>query len=283
MFKPLSFESYRKCTTKKASGIKRQVLALMLLVVNWQSYASDKVVTIASLKDYAPLVFVEADKALGNTFKPGESSTEIQGFSWDVVRESFHEMGYTIDLVVVPWARAVSLLQNSHVDLLFPTGKNSERLKLYDYSNESVNEVNYLVYVDANNPINWTGLESLRGLTIGVKRGFNYGNQWNSIDYVEKYSVGRISEGFGMLSQGRIDGFLGYEMNWDYVINKHGWQSKYKKLAPFATSDEFMVALKSNPKGKSLLQDFDEGKRKLIQSGRFEQLKKKWFAAKPNN
>ena len=92
----------------------------------------------------------------------------FQGYSWDVLRESFHEMGYTIHLSITPWARAMSYVTSEKEDILFPTGKNTERKRIFHYSEEPVNQANFLVYVRADDPTEWKGLESLRGLVIGV-------------------------------------------------------------------------------------------------------------------
>lgn len=262
--------------TKAIKSLLLLLLVTLCLCLSLASDAAEKVVTIATLGDYAPLVFVDNNAPLAVRLKPGEYSADVKGFSWEIVRDSFYTMGYTIELIVVPWARALSLLEHGQVDLVFPAGKNTERMARFSYSAEFVNEVSYVIYINADNAITWQGLSSLRNLTIGVKRGFSYGDTWNAFTEVNKYSIGKIAEGFGMLSQGRIDGFLGYETNWDYLLEKHNWQKKYKKLPAFERTLEYMVALKSNTNGNRLLADFDKGKQQLKQSGRLDDLKKKW-------
>ncbi len=258
---------------------KWKIIVLALLFASSIIYSSEKVVSVATLEDYAPFGFVVGNGKVEVTLPPGNNLVRYRGYSWDVLRESFHAMGYTIKLSVSPWARAMHNVKTGRADILFPTGKNKERLKIFDYSHEFVNEANFLIYVRAENPIKWTGLESLRGLVIGVKRGFNYGDRWTSVDYVTKYDVGTILQGFNMLEKGRIDGFLGYEFNWDYILKQQGWMKKYRKTPSFGSSREYLVALKTNPLSFIILKDFDTGKQKLIQSGRLEEIEKNWFGA----
>jgi polar amino acid transport system substrate-binding protein len=201
----------------------------------------------------------------------------FQGYSWDVLRESFHEMGYTIHLSITPWARAMNYAKNGTSDILFPTGKNAERKRIFYYSEEPINPANFLIYVRMDDPIEWEGLESLKGLVIGVKRGFNYGDKWEAATSIKKHDVGTISAGFKMLGQKRLDGFLGYEYNWDYVLKQEKWETKYRKLPVFESSAEYLVALKSNPKAIEILKAFDTGKRRLIKSGKLENIKNIWF------
>jgi len=258
---------------------KRNIIALTLLFASSILYGSEKIVSVATLEDYAPFGFVVGNGMVEGTLPPGKNLVSYRGYSWDVLRESFHTMGYTIKLSVSPWPRAMHNIKTGKADILFPTGKNKERLKIFDYSQEFINEANFLIYVRADSPIKWTGLESLRGLVIGIKRGFNYGDRWTSVDYVTEFDVGTILQGFKMLEKERIDGFLGYESNWDYILKQQGWMKKYRKTPSIGSSREYLVALKSNPNSLIILKTFDTGKQKLIQSGRLEELEKIWFGA----
>ncbi|WP_205747753.1 ABC transporter substrate-binding protein [Desulforhopalus sp. IMCC35007] len=236
---------------------------------------------IATLEDYAPYCLTVEGYETDGIFPPNSDSMGLRGYSWDVVRESFHEMGYTIDLTVSPWARAMLYLKNGQTDLLFPTGKNTQRQKTFYYSQEPVNHADFLIYVLKDSPIEWNGLESLKGLKIGLKRGFNYGDKWAAAANIIKLDIGTISNGFKMLDLRRIDGFVGYEINWDYFLQKAGWETKYRKLPVFDSTMEHVVALKSNPRALELLNSFDAGKRKIIQNGTLQKIKEKWLGNKP--
>ena len=253
-------------------------IAFFLLIPFFQamSFGGEKTVTVATLEDYAPFCFKTGD-SVKVRIRPGEDTDNFEGYSWDILRESFHAAGYTVKISVTPWARAMAYLKMGECDILFPTGKNKERETIFDYSKEPVNQARFLVYVRAESPMEWQSLETLSGLTIGVKRGFNYGDTWKNAGFICKYSVDTIRQGFRMLSQGRIDGFAGYEFNWDYVLRQEGWRDRYVKMPSFGSSAEYLVTLKSNPKGIKYLKAFDEGKRQLIRNGRYERIREKWL------
>ncbi|MEE8077335.1 MAG: transporter substrate-binding domain-containing protein [Candidatus Binatia bacterium] len=249
----------------------------ILLAISTLSYAEENIVKIATLEDYAPFCMTVGKVKRNQIIQVGNDAVRFQGYSWDVLRESFHEMGYTIHLSITPWARAMTYVKNGKADILFPTGKNTERQRIFYYSEEPVNQANYLIYVRVDDPIEWRGLESLKGLVIGVKRGFIYGDKWKAVTYIKKHDVGKILQGFKMLDHKRLDGFLGYEYNWDYVLKQENWETKFRKLPAFDSSAEYLVALKSNPNGKEILKAFDTGKKRLIKSGKLESIKSKWF------
>lgn len=250
---------------------------LFLLAISSLSYAGGKIVKIATLIDYAPFCMAEEKVKNNQIISAGDDAVGFQGYSWDVLRDSFHEMGYTIHLTITPWKRAMQNVKIGKVDVLFPTGKNSERQKVFNYSEESINQANFIVYVCEDSQIEWKGLESLKGLKIGVKRGFNYGDKWKATDGIKKHDVTTILQGFKMLSAKRLDGFLGYEYNWDYILKQENWSIKYRKLPSFDSTPEYLVALKNNPNGKEILKAFDTGKKRLIKNGRLDIIKNKWF------
>ncbi|PKG39193.1 substrate-binding periplasmic protein [Psychromonas sp. Urea-02u-13] len=254
----------------------RKYLVLLTLLISASLFAQQKTLTVATLGDYAPLLFSLNNQPIRATLPPGEDASNFYGYSWDVFRESYHSMGYTIVLKVEPWARALKELEAGKVDLLFPAGKNKKRLLAFNYAKRSTNEAHFVVYVNANNPILWEGLNSLKGLNIGVIRGYNYGNKWEDIRGINKVNVKQILTGFEMLAKGRLDGFVGYEFNWDHLLNKQGWTHNFRKLPHFDYSNEYVVALKSNKRGQQLLDDFDAGKQKLIETGRLQAIKSKW-------
>ncbi len=251
---------------------------LIVILINTVCHADEKIVRIATLGDYAPFCIKTGEENISKLLiSPGNDISGFKGYCWDVLRESYHEMGYTIQLTVTPWARAMVNLKSGRADILFPTGKNSERLKIFNYSEEPTNEANFVIYIKADKDIVWKGLDGLKGLIIGVKRGFNYGDRWSQATGIVKYNVTEISQGFDMLSVQRIDGFLGYEYNWDYYLKQNKMNGKFKKLSSVGSSAEYLASLKNNPNGQALLNAFDVGKRRLMENGKLVKIKHTWF------
>jgi polar amino acid transport system substrate-binding protein len=253
------------------------IFLFLYLSVNSKAFSSEKVVSVVSLLDYAPYVFVDKKQPVKGVISTENNTKLVTGYSWDVFIESFLVMGYSIEYTIVPWPRAIRLLEYGRVDLLFPISKSEERLSIYSYSQESVNATDYIIYLPKNTTIKWSGYDSLNGKVIGVKREYHYGKKFESFNNVTKYDVGNISDGFQMLEKGRIDGFIGYQASWDYVLKQKGWEFKFKKTPVLDSNLEYVVSRKGVEKNESLLQVYDDGKRKLIENGKLSELKVKWF------
>lgn len=261
-------------------GLQGVFLATLLLVAAATSYAAEeKRVRIATLYDYPPYGFYEGGRAppvLEVVVPPGSDAGRFQGYSWDIVRESFHAQGYTIELVITHWARAMASVKEGNVDLLYPTGMNSERQAYFSFSESPVNDAAFLVYVSQDTDIEWQGLASLEGKTIGMVRGYNFGDEWTDQVGISKYPLNSIEQGFRMLQRGRLDGFAGYETNWDYVLKGMGLQGQFDKLPEFGASREYVAGLKINPDTERLLRDFDEGLQAIKGSGEYQRIAERW-------
>lgn len=242
------------------------------------THAVEKYVTVATSTHNPPFNFdkPKAKTLLKEVLAPGQDSERLQGYSLDILRESYHEMGYTIELHVYPWPRAFDEVKKGNLDILFPTGFNEERTHFFHYSQEPINHVEFLIYVKPNSSIQWQGLESLNGMLIGVLRGWNYGPKWKAQTRIVKYETNEILQGFSMLDHGHLDGLVGYEINFDYALQQANKTQRYKKLPVFDSTDEFAVAAKHHPKAKKLLAEFDEGKRRIIEKGIFNRIASKW-------
>ncbi|KID57495.1 hypothetical protein JF50_09880 [Pseudoalteromonas luteoviolacea] len=246
------------------------------LIISFACHAGTKTVSVITLPDYAPFGFLDNGDTHVVKVAPGEDSPVFKGFAWDVVRESFHEMGYTVELWVVPWARALTYLDNGRVDLIFPVSISEERLKIYRYSKEYVNTVYYRIYVLKEQPIEWESLSTLEGKTIAQMRGFNYGAKWEQANDIKKYDVGGIFQGFEMLKSRRVQGFAGYEGVWDIVLQQHDLEDDIIKLPMFDSNKEFIAASYGNPMAKKLLKQFDLGRQRISENGTLMRIKHKW-------
>lgn len=257
----------------------KSVLLLGCLWTLALPHASADTVKAATLPGYPPFGFYDtgAEEKTWHTVEPGDSYPDFRGYSWDVLREAFHAMDYTIELRVVPWARAMHDLEWETVELLYPAGRTEEREEYMTYSSEPVNAVNFLIYTEPGSDGITPGsdLEDLGGKRIAVARGWNFGDEWDDATNFEKEEVDSIEQGFAMLEAGRVDGFAGYEVVWDYHIAENDL-GQYTKLPPFGVAREYVTTLTGNEKGEAMLEVFDEGKRRIEENGTMAEIESRW-------
>lgn len=257
------------------------ILGLMFVFVTGHSEracSESKTVVLATLTDFAPYCFrIENSRQVTKeTIPPGSDSVQLQGYSWDVVRESFHEVDYNIVLYVVPWARAMHYLTNGKVDAIFPANRTEEREANFIFSRGYVDRTQIAVYVPVDSPITWQGTSSLDGARVGAVRGWAYGKAWESSEHITKELVDSISQSFSLMDRKRLDAVIGYEIAYDYVLKSHGKMAAYRKAGYLGDVDEFLMAKKNNPAVIQILSDYDRGHQLLEQNGGLDEIARAW-------
>ncbi|MGK5093827.1 transporter substrate-binding domain-containing protein [Deltaproteobacteria bacterium TL4] len=259
---------------------KKSIIIGLLLFCGSFGGSAEKIIKLTTLDDYPPFCFRDevASKKLKRIIPPGEDAITFKGYSWDVVRESYHAVGYTIHLILAPWARAMLFVESGDADLIFPATKTKERLEKFHYSEFSTDRQNFLIYVRSDSNFKWKGLESLKGFRIGTMNEWSFGQKWDAADFIDKYPTFKVVSALMMLENHRLDGVVGYEITFDYELKKAGIAHKIKKLPSFDYSEEFLIGLKKHPQVKMFIEDFDRGREIIIHNGVFEKINKKWLA-----
>ncbi|MGI0115320.1 substrate-binding periplasmic protein [Zooshikella sp. RANM57] len=251
------------------------------------SYNPNKVITVATLEDYAPYCFrqsITTMKDVGEVIPPGHDSKRLQGYSWDVVRLSLHRQGYTIQLMVYPWSRVMSLVRRNEIDVIFPAAVTETRSQFLVFSKYPVNTVHYVIYTNKENQSSWQNLAEMTGLRVGAMRGWDYGSYWNShLEHIELREVNTVEQGFQMLDYRRVEGLAGYEEVFDHYLIETSIDKKFQKLAAFDQGFEFLSGNKLNTKVKRILKDFDSSRPFLLKQGILAELKKRWFPLQNGN
>lgn len=257
------------------------MLGLMIALVAIHSKhacSESKTVTLATLTDFAPYCFRIENSAqiTTETIPPGSDSTQLQGYSWDVVRKSFHEVGYTIVLYVVPWARAMHYLNNGKVDAIFPANRTEERETKYIFSQGYVDRTRIAIYVPVDSSLVWQGPGSLGGARVGAVRGWSYGKAWENSEHITKELVDSIAQSFSLLDRKRIDAVIGYEIAYDYVLKSKEKMTVYTKAGYLDEVDEFLMGKKNNSTALQVLSAYDRGHWLLEQKGGLDEISRAW-------
>jgi polar amino acid transport system substrate-binding protein len=265
----------------RATAMKCTLVSLFLFVLLTfppALQAEEKRVTLATLTDFAPFCFRRdgSMQVQKETIPPGSDSLQLQGYSWDVVRQSFHEVGYTIDLYVVPWERVMHYLNSGKVDAIFPANRTEKREKIYSYSQEYVDRTKMVVYVPVHSPLVWESLDSLNGLSVGAVRGWAYGKIWESNTQIKKEAMDTILQSFDIMDKKRLDAVVGYEIVYDYVLKHADLKDKYRKIGYFGIVDEYLMGKKDDPEALTFLHAFDRGHRIIAEKGDLEKISVKW-------
>lgn len=118
--------------------------------------------------DYPPLIFTGADG------KP-------QGVAVDVVKQALGPAGWTVELEVLPWARALNLMQQGERDCIFTIFKTPEREEFLDFSSRPLLQQPISLYARKDSGIRFHGdLSKLGSQKWVVVRAVSYGERFDA-------------------------------------------------------------------------------------------------------
>ena len=254
-------------------------LLLLALPPSWSWAATEKTVNLATLTDFIPFCFRKenSEAVHGEIIPPGSDSVQLQGYAWDVVRESFHAMGYGIRLEVVPWERVIHYLNTGKVDAAFPAINTALRLESYMFSSKPVDEMRMVLYLRRDSTLHWQGLESLHGQRVAAVRGWSYGNRWEEYANIVKERTDTVLQGFNLLDKKRLTAVIGYEAVYDYALKEQGIHHLYRKVGPIEVVSEYMMGRKDDPASATAISIFDQGRTKIEENGVLDRIAGKWL------
>ncbi|WP_411844159.1 transporter substrate-binding domain-containing protein [Salinicoccus sp. HZC-1] len=140
------------------------VILLMVLVLTAcsnsdASETGDTVITVATTPDGYPQNYME--------------DGELKGFSVDVYKAIFDEIGYEIEWLTTDWAGAVASFETGKADTLLNFAVTPERAEKYNYTETYYYSRAGLGVAEDNGDIN--SLEDVKGKKVGNVMGSNYG------------------------------------------------------------------------------------------------------------
>lgn len=123
-----------------------------------------------------------------------------------VVRSAFERMGVVVVTTAMPWKRVLFEVDHgtSGVAGIYKTEERSRRL---DFSDPIVVE-NIAVYFNQAKPIAFRSIDDLNGLTVGVIRGWSYGDAFDAARAAGRFRVDEaVSDRSSLLklASGRVD------------------------------------------------------------------------------
>lgn len=244
---------------------------------------SRETVRIATLDNYYPYCFrIPGSRSLpAERIEPGEDSSQLTGFSWDLVRTALHGAGYSIELYVAPWARVEHYIRNGVVDIVFPTLITPARSTIFVFSRTPIDSVNIVIYANAPVTAVPETMNELAGMKIGVMRDWSFGPMWEKTNNVTRHPVDSIRHAFQMLAKERVDAVIGYEKSFDHTLAQTGDAGIYWKSPVFETLHGYLAAKASAPFPQNVIAAFDRQIQELRQSGEIDKLAKNWSVPAP--
>ncbi|WP_108652002.1 substrate-binding periplasmic protein [Dongshaea marina] len=105
----------------------------------------------------------------------GEPKSSRPGYAIEIVEKIFQSAGHEISYSLLPWKRAIQLTRQGRYNAII--GSYKEDAPDFIFPEEEIGISDNAFFVRKGEPWRYQGLESLKGKTIGLIMGYNYGQE----------------------------------------------------------------------------------------------------------
>jgi len=177
------------------------------------------------------------------------NQNHFKGIDARIVRSISKRLGFSIKFVQCPWPRCVDMVKSGEADLITSFGKTQERGEYVYYLGPPyiVEQLSFWIRKDSD--ISIQTYEDLYGKNIGTIKGSIYFSKFDQDQKLSKTIVNLEVQTFKMLSNNRIDTFIGYETVIDYLLLIEGFKKKFKKVRFQQPGSGSHIAMSKRSKG----------------------------------
>ena len=150
-----------------------------------------------------------------------EENGKITGIHVDIVTEACKKLGIKPNFHFLPWKRALVYMEHGKVDALLSPVKTEERIKFMYYSSEPIDAEKTVFMARKDKNMKVAKLDDLKGISIGVIRGYSYSPEFDNYEGLKKEDVTNAIQLMKKLDAGRTDLVIGEEGNLKYIRKKY--------------------------------------------------------------
>ncbi len=163
---------------------------------------------------------------------------ELKGIAVDVVSEAFKRQGYEVDLTVLPWTRALQMIEDGDADGIFCAFYSEKRAIFMQYLKEPIAQEAQFVYTLKDSPVKFDGtLDSLKPYRIGVLQDYFFGEAFDRARKDGSLHVEAVTDlptDIQKLLDGRIDAMVDHHLSTLYYLKQMNVQDRIvEQSVPF--------------------------------------------------
>ncbi|WP_094604864.1 Adaptive-response sensory-kinase SasA [Sporomusa silvacetica DSM 10669] len=223
--------------------------------------SENQVLIVAGDENFPPYEFVDVIDGI----------QVYRGFNVDLLKAVALSTGYEIQFRPMPWAEAIKALDRGEVHAVGGMKYNSERDKIYDFSEAYM--MNSLAIFVLKDMQAIASIEDLVGRKVAVQKdAIAYQRLKNQpIELVLTTNQGEALE---LLVSGKVEAAVGNSLTGQYILQRTKQYQNVKIVGGAIDSEGYCVAVKN---GNPILGVFNKGLKDIKENGTYDKIYVKWF------
>jgi polar amino acid transport system substrate-binding protein len=206
---------------------------------------------------------------------PPYSDKRGQGISTNIVKAALAKVGLESQIVVRPYSRVLQDVKAGALDAGYNITRQKNTEQEFVFGNEPILRASTYWYFRWDTTPPATTTQSLPdGYKVGVIIDYEYGDIFEEERHrFKEVRVPRQVQLIKMLKQGRIDAILMFEEEANQTLKEMGLsKTAIQKAMLNHTGDVYLAFSRKKPHSQELAQKFDQGIKKLKETGEYQQL-----------
>jgi polar amino acid transport system substrate-binding protein len=239
------------------------VVVMVVLMAGASSWALDKV-RIGAEDDWRPYSYV--------------SGGEPVGFAVDIVKAAWTAAGVSLELVPLPYARCMRMVDNGDLDGCFDTLRDPRTEAHYRWHRQPLFKARIAIYGrTALCGAGEVGLKDLLGRRIGVTNGYDYGEAFDNDSRMVRDVAASDLASLRKLVAGRVDYALVFDRVADHIADLHPELApNFVQCGVLVEPLLFLSFKRDGAALKPLIARFDQGLEKIRKSGEYARIEARW-------
>lgn len=236
-------------------------IVILLILFNFILVKSDTIKIAAD--DYEPYIKI--------------NEREVSGILIEIVTKSFEKSKIDVNYKKYPWKRAYELTKITEIDASIPWFRTQSREEDFIFSDEIIfNQNKFFVFKGRNikEDFEWKNLEDFKKYKVGGVIGFWYEESFEKAG-LKAEMVGNDFQNFQKLKNNRIDTLIVDErVGWFLITQNYpeNINDFFTITKPESEDTLHLIVSKKHPKGKEIIEKFNEGLKKLKKSGEYDKI-----------
>ncbi|WP_020407903.1 substrate-binding periplasmic protein [Hahella ganghwensis] len=200
-----------------------------------------------------------------------------KGVATEIVVTCLERAGYPTKVVIKPWPRVLAEAGRGDIDALVGLWFSADRAELFHYSKPYyVNEI-YL-FRQRERLITTASLQSLQGISIGVRQNARYGSEFDKADFLQKVELNELINILRMVSVGRLDAGVGDRLIVQSLLQTEpGLRGKLVFSEPALSRMPLHMAVsRRNSEHRTIVSRFNAALREMLQDGTLANIYRSW-------
>ena len=132
-----------------------------------------------------------------------DENGNVVGSDYETICTLLQQMGYSANVILREWSEVEALMDSKKINLAFQVQKTEDRLCKWYFSDKFRDATTVIISLDAEAPFDINNL-ALSGESLGVIRGYKYGDIIDSLDERYKVACQSLEDIINLMLNGQI-------------------------------------------------------------------------------